>query len=66
MNRLDEKPHESRVKGEVFHRDERLICVGRDNAVRREDAQAIPGNRESAQNRDTQVVQPTTAIKFRA
>jgi hypothetical protein len=54
------------VKGEVFHRDERLICVGRDNAVRREDAQAIPGNRESAQNRDTQVVQLTTAIKFRA
>jgi hypothetical protein len=65
MHRLDEKPDESRVKGEVFHRDERLTCPGGDNAVRRKDAQVIPGNLESAQNRDTQVIELNMAIKSR-
>src|SRR6185369_5359599 len=44
MHRLNEKPDEFRVKGEVLHRDERLTCPGGDNTVRREDAQAFPGN----------------------
>lgn len=66
MHRLDEKPHQSRVKREVFERDERLICAGGDHDVGRVDAQTITGHFESAENGDVQAIQLNAAVESSA